>query len=213
MLSLYISSPTWLHRTPVTLKLITLALTSILLVPASRFAWPLGVCVVLMMGFLSIGAPGRRRLIWLIKTVGALVLVIGVIQFLFLLQEDGLETAGHRALISALRLLGLLLLADLVSVTTPMADMLRAIRWLLAPLQVVGLSTKKLELSIGLMIRMVILLNQRREVVTQMMKVRTKKRVGIRMTAPLVRQLVLQTRQQADALHTRKLRQAPTGSN
>lgn len=206
MLSLYISSPTWLHTAPAGLKLTALAATSVLLLPATHLGWLLGASIFSAAGFLSLGAPGQRRLVCLIKTAGALALLIGVFQFLFSLQEAGYETAVHAALVSALRLLSLVLLADLVSVTTPMAELLRAIHWLLAPLQLLGVSIKKLELSMGLMIRMAAMLNQRREAVTQAIKARTSKRVGLRLIAPLVRQIGPQNRQLAEALYARALR-------
>ena len=214
MLSLYISSPTWLHRMPAGLKLTALAVASVLLLPATELGWLLSACVFSASGFLSLGAPGKRRLTHLIKTAGALALLIGVFQFLFSLQDTGYEAAFHAAAVSALRLLSLVLLADLVSVTTPMADLLQAIRWVLAPLQWLGVSVRKLELSIGLMIRMATLLNQRREAVTQALLARTSKRVGLRAIAPLVRQLGPQNRQLAEALYARALRsQSPNSSD
>lgn len=213
MLSLYISSPTWLHAVPASLKLTALAAASVLLLPATQLGWLFGTCVLSAAGFLSLGAPGHRRFVWLIKTAGALALLVGVFQSLFSLQEAGPDAAIHAAAMSALRLLGLVLLADLVSVTTPMAELLRVIHWLLAPLQLVGVSIKKLELSIGLMIRTAALLNQRREAVTQAIRARTSKRVGLRLIAPLVRQLGPQNRQLAEALYSRQLRKTCTVAN
>ncbi len=214
MLSLYISSPTWLHRVPAGVKLTTLGAASVLLLPATQLGWLLGACVLGVTAFLSLGAPGQRRLACLVKTAGALALLIGVFQFLFSLQDTGYKAAFHAAAVSAMRLLSLVLLADLVSVTTPTGELLRAIHWLLAPLQLLGVSIKKLELSIGLMIRLAALLNQRREAVNQAMKARTKKRVGLRAIAPLIRQLGPQNRQLAEALYARTLRsQSPNPSD
>lgn len=206
MLSHYVSASTWLHRVPAGVKLIALAAASVLLLPATQLSWLFGTCALCAGGFLSLEAPGQRRLIWLIKTAGALALLVAVFQFSFSLQDTGYETAIHTALVSALRLLSLVLLADLVSVTTPMADILRAIHGLLAPLQLLGISIKKLELGIGLMIRMTALLNQRRKVLTQAIRVRTKRRVGLRAIVPLVRQLGPGNRQLAEALYARGLR-------
>jgi biotin transport system permease protein len=214
MLSLYISSSTWLHAVPAGLKLTALAAASVLLLPATELGWLFGVCVLSSAGFLSLGAPGKRRLVCLIKTAGVLALMIGVFQFFFSVQDTGYEAAIHAATVSALRLLSLVLLADLVSVTTPMAELLGAIHWLLAPLRLLGVSNKKLELSIGLMIRMATLLNQRREAVAQAIKARTSQCVGLRLIAPLVRQLGPQNRQLAEALYARTLRsQSPNSSD
>jgi biotin transport system permease protein len=209
MLSLYISSPTWLHQLRPGLKLVALAAASVVLLPANDLRF-LGVtCLAFTAGFVSLGPHGRRRLWGLTKTAGLLALLIGAFQFFFSYSELGLVEAGRVALVSALRLLSLILLADLVSVTTPTAAVMNAIRRFLSPLGNMGLSVQKLAVGVGLVIRMAGLLRERLALVSQAIQAKTGRRVGVRAVAPLIRQLGPMNRQLAEALYARQLRYRP----
>ena len=210
MLSLYISSPTWLHHVPAGLKLIFLAAASVLLLPADDIGLLGASCLTFTACFASLGLPGRRRLWGLTKTAGLLALLIGAFQFAFSYSDLGLINAGRVALVSALRLLSLILLADLVSVTTPTAAMLNAIRRLLSPLEKMGLSVQRLAVGIGLMIRMAGLLRERLALVSQAIQARTGRRAGVKAVAPLIRQLGPLNQQLAEALYARQLRGRPS---
>lgn len=213
MLSLYISSTTWLHGVPAGFKLLVLALTSVLLLPADDVGLLGASCLAFTAGFVSLGPPGRRRLWGLVKTAGLLALLIGAFQFAFLFSELGPVDAGRVALVSAFRLLSLILLADLVSVTTPTAAMLNAIRRFLSPLEKMGLSVQRLAVGVGLMIRMAGLLRERLALVSQAIQARTGRRAGVKAVLPLVRQLGPLNRQLAEALLSRELRQQPIRSS
>jgi biotin transport system permease protein len=209
LLSLYISSPTWFHRIHAGLKLSALAAASVLLLPADDIGLLGASCLAFTAGFVSLGPPGRKRLWGLTKTAGLLALLIGVFQFVFSYSELGLVDAGRVALVSALRLMSLILLADLVSITTPIAAMLNAIRRFLRPLETMGLSVQKLAVVVGLMVRMAGLLRERLALVSQAIQAKTGRRVGVRAVAPLIRQLGPMNRQLAEALYARQLRGRP----
>jgi biotin transport system permease protein len=213
MLSLYISSPTWLHRVRPGFKLVALAAASVVLLPTNDVDLLGASCLAFTAGFVSLGPPGRRRLWGLAKTAGLLALLIGVFQFVFSYSELGLVDAGRVALVSALRLLSLILLADLVSVTTPTAAMLNAIRRFLRPLENMGLSVQKLAVGVGLVIRMAGLLRERLTLVTQAIQARTGHRSGLKTVTPLIRQLGPLNRQLAEVLLSRELRQQPIHSS
>ncbi len=209
MLSLYISSPTWLHHVPAGFKLVVLALTSALLLPADTIGLLNTSCLLFTAGFVSLGPPGGRRLWGLAKTAGLLALMIGAFQFAFSYSELGPVDAGRVALVSALRLLNLILLADLVSVTTPTAAMLNAIRRFLSPLEMTGLSVHRLAVGVGLVVRMSGLLRERLALVSQAIQARTGRGAGVKIVVPLIRQLGALNRQLAEALLSRELRQQP----
>lgn len=209
MLSLYISSSTWFHHVPAGLKLVFLAAASVLLLPADDIGLLGASGLAFTAGFVSLGPPGRTRLWGLTKTAGFLALIVGVFQFAFSSSELGLVDAGRAALVSALRLLSLILLADLVSVTTPTAAMLNAIRQFLSPLEKIGLSVQRLAVGIGLMIRMAGLLRERLALVSQAIQARTGRRSGVKAVAPLIRQLGPLNQQLAEALYARQLRGQP----
>jgi biotin transport system permease protein len=209
MLSLYISSPTWLHQLRPGFKLVALAAASVVLLPTNDVDLLGSSCLAFTAGFVSLGPPGRRRFWGLVKTAGLLALIVGVFQFAFSYSELGLVDAGQAALVSALRLLSLILLADLVSVTTPTAAMLSAIRRFLSPLETMGLSVQKLAVGVGLVIRMAGLLRERLVLVSQAIQARTGRGAGVKAVAPLIRQLGPLNRQLAETLYARQLRGQP----
>ncbi len=91
-----------------------LATASIALLPAQGPELLMIMSALAISGFISLGAPGLRRLNLLMKTAGLVACLVGVIQFLFLVANLGVEAATQAALVSTLRLLSLVMLADLV---------------------------------------------------------------------------------------------------
>jgi biotin transport system permease protein len=206
VISLFISSQTWLHKVPPGIKLAVLAAVSIALLPEQEPTLFVAVTALSAAGFISLGAPGLHRLNLLFKTAGLLSCLVGVIQFLFLIANLDVGAAARAALVSALRLLSLVMLADLVSVTTPISKMLRVIQTLLKPLALFGLHARKLGLSIGLMIRLAGLLRQRLDSAIQAFQIRSQRPARLRVMVPLVRQMGEANRHLAEALHARQLR-------
>jgi biotin transport system permease protein len=208
MLSLYISRDTWLHRAPAGWKLASLAMASAALLP-TQSATVLVVATVLgMVGFLSLGRPGHRRLVDLLRTAGLLAVFIGLFQFLVAMGEPGPREALLTAMISALRLLSLVLLADLMSVTTPLGKMLDVLSALLGPLKPLGIKTERLALVVGLVVRSVSLLRQHFQTITDAYRARIGKSAGIRVVPPLTRQTANANQAMAETLASRRLRSA-----
>ena len=208
MLSLYLSEPSWLHRVRPGIKLLALAAGSMALLPSKSLVLLLTVSLLAVLGYLSLLAPGRRRLVVLLKTAGLLAGLVGVFQFGLVYPSSGLVLAGELALLSALRLLALVMLADLVSVTTPITEMLAVFRRILAPLDRLGVSTDTLTLLVGLLIRATSLIHQRLQTIQDAYRVRCGRSAGIWAVAPLVRQTFEANRRLAEALESRQIRQA-----
>ena len=208
MLSLYLSESSWLHRVRPGIKLLVLAMASMALLPSKSLVLLLTVSLLAALGYLSLLAPGRRRLVVLLKTAGLLAGMVGVFQFGLVYPSSGLVLAGELALVSALRLLALVMLADLVSVTTPITEMLAVFRRILAPLDRLGVSTDTLTLLVGLLIRATSLIHQRLQTIQDAYRVRCGGSAGIRAVAPLVRQTFEANHRLAEALESRQIRQA-----
>ncbi len=208
MLSPYLSQNTWLHRVPAGLKLTLLAVTSVALLPTQSpvtlVTATFGGCI----GFLSLGGPGLRRLFTLLRTAGMLAACIGLFQFLVVVGELGHLDALLSATISALRLLSLVLIADLVSVTTPLGKMLNVMGALLGPLKTLGVKTERLALVVGLVVRSVSLLRQHFQTVGDAHRARVGKSGGIRVVARLIRQAATANQAMAETLASRRLRSA-----
>jgi biotin transport system permease protein len=65
-----------------------------------------------------------------------------------IVTQDGLAGA-----VISLRLLSAVAMANLVTLTTKLSDMIEVVRWVATPLRWIGLSTKQLELAIALVVR------------------------------------------------------------
>ena len=208
MLSLYLSRVTWLHRIPAEWKLVSLAIASVALLPTQSATVLMVATVLGIAGFLSLGRPGRRRLANLLRTAGLLAAFIGLFQFVVVVGELGPRDALLAAIISVLRLLSLVLLADVISVTTPLGKMLNVMEKLLGPLKLLGVGTGRLALVVGLMVRSASLLRQHFQTMADAYRARIGKSGGIRVIAPLIHQAVNANQAMADTLASRRLRSA-----
>ena len=145
--SLYIHGQTWLHRVPAGRKLLLLALAGVGLTAVHSliglsFALPLVLALIYQTGV----SAGRlwnqvRPLFWFML---ALAVYTSFVQDVML--------AGQMML----RLSSLILLALVVSFTTPISQMMAVVEWLLQPLERLGwVNASKVALTIGLTLRLI----------------------------------------------------------
>jgi biotin transport system permease protein len=204
MLTLYISQPTWLHTRPAGQKLLALAVTSVGLLPVSSLPMACAalLCVVLL--YSSLGMVGLRRLAQSLKTLAWLVTFIGGAQVLIASIQGSL---GNPLLINVavtmLKLATLVLLAELVTITTPLQALLAAIEPLLRPLKLLGLSSDRSALGMGLFIRLASLQRGTWLQLKQAYRVRGVQRPGLRLIAPSLRAGLRQADAMARALNAR----------
>ena len=145
--SLYLPGSTWLHLAPAGLKLAVLALSSTALMwvhsPLLLLLTCLSVCLLVRCAGASLQQVWRqlRPLVWLLLTLGALsVWSQGVLQ----------------ALEMVLRLFTLVLAALVVSMTTPLTQMMQVVVWLLGPFERLGwVNAEKVALGFGLTLRLI----------------------------------------------------------
>jgi len=144
MLTLYISQSTWLHARPAGQKLLALAVASVGLLPIS--GWPLASAALLsvIMLYASLGGMGLRRLAQSVKALTWLVAFIAGAQVLIAnVQGTMTDELLTSITVAMLKLATLVLLAELVTITTPMQALLAAIEPLLRPSNWLGLSSKR----------------------------------------------------------------------
>lgn len=195
MISLYIAHQSWLHRLPAGLKLLVLLVASLALLPVSN-PWALSAGCALAAGiYVSLGRPGVERLIGL-RSILLLVLGLGLFQ--------GLVMNWHVAWLSVARLIVMIMIADLVSATTPMQDMMRVIRPLLAPFRLLGLNPDRLSLAVALVIRFIPSLLAQWQAQSAAWRARANKRAGVRLLAPFMALTMSRTDKIAEALIARK---------
>ncbi len=195
MISLYIAQPSWLHRLPAGLKLLVLLVASLALLPVSN-PWALTWgCAVAVGVYASLGRAGVERLIGL-RSILLLVLGLGLFQALVM--------NWHVAWLSVARLIVMIMIADLVSATTPMQDMMRVIRPCLAPLRLFGLNPDRLSLAVALVIRFIPSLLAQWQAQSAAWCARANKSAGVRLLVPFMSLTMSRTEKIAEALIARK---------
>jgi len=138
---------TWLHRAPAGLKLAVLALSS------SALMWepsPLLLLVACALVCLSVRCAGASlQQVWQqVRPLAWLLLVLGGVS----VWSQGV----FQALEMVLRLITLVLAALVVSMTTPLTQMMSVVVWLLGPLQRLGwVNAEKVALGFGLTLRLI----------------------------------------------------------
>lgn len=146
MISLYLAQQGWLHRWPAGLKLLALAAISIGLYFVARPAL-MGASLAAVLGlYASLGRPALRQLVLL----RPLLLLFAV---MFLVQWWSVGLAAGLTLV--LRMSTLILLANLVTMTTRMDAMMAAIAPLLAPLRLIRIEPARIAFAVALVIRFV----------------------------------------------------------
>ena len=213
MLTLYISQPTWLHTRPAGQKLLALAVTSVGLLPVSDLAIASSALVCALVLYVSLGKAGLRRLAQSLKTLAWLVAFIGGAQVLIASIQGSLSSPLLiNVAVTMMKLATLVLLAELVTITTPLQALLAAIEPLLRPLKLLGLSSARLALGIGLLVRMASLQRGTWQQLRQAYQVRGVQRPGPRLITPSLRAGLRQADQMARALSARRVSTSPAAS-
>lgn len=143
MISVYLSSSTWLHRIPAGIKLSSLAVISVLTLYLEGWLPSLVALIIVLLGYVSLGPEGLHRL-RILKGFVVLLLGLGTFQALISGWEGGVALV--------LKTLFIILLADLVSMTTTMQEMIRIFKDLFFPFRS---QAERISLAIALMIRLV----------------------------------------------------------
>ncbi|WP_341989247.1 energy-coupling factor transporter transmembrane component T [Azorhizobium sp. AG788] len=151
MMSGYLAGHSILHRLPAGLKLFALALLSLLILPMDA-PWRLAGALVLTLAVYA--ALGRAAL----ARVGLLRPLVPLLVLMFVLQAwagDWTSAGLEAGMASVLRIVLMVLLADLVTLSTPLQHMMDALETVLRPLRPLGVSPRKLALAVALVLRFV----------------------------------------------------------
>ena len=194
MLGSALGARTWLHRVRPGVKLGVLAGATLVFFWVTAW-WALAAGLLVVLGlYVSLGRPALARITLLRPLLPLLVIVVA-------LQALAADLGAAAAV--ALRLLLLVLAADLVSMTTPMLAMMDAISPLLRPLARFGLDPRRLGLAVALVVRFVPTLFEdwrRRE---EAWRARTGRRASLRLLAPWLNDLLRLADHVGEALDAR----------
>ncbi|MFN3890089.1 MAG: energy-coupling factor transporter transmembrane component T family protein [Beijerinckiaceae bacterium] len=144
MIGGHLATRTWLHGVPARLKLAALAVTTLGVFWIDDAAVLAGGFALALMTYLYLGREARARL-KLLSSLAPVLVLIGLFQFWSVGVESGAAIL--------LRLSLMILLADMVSMTTPMLDMMDAIEPALRPLSYLGLDAPRISVAVALVVR------------------------------------------------------------
>lgn len=194
MITLYLPGKSWLHRIPAGVKLIALCLISMALLSLQTIPLVMAAAVIIFGLYLSLGAQGLRQLKAL-RPVGLLLAVI----FLFHLFTGNWQ----KGVLICLHLLSMVALANLVTVTTRLDEMMDAVKPLFKPLEWVGVPAAVPALAVALVIRFTPELLRVHGALSEAMRARTGKGASFRLLAPLLLQSLAMSEKVAEALTAR----------
>ena len=195
MLTLTSPVETWAHPLPAGLKLGALALVTTGLF-ALKTPLPFGIaCALTALGYLTCGktfAGAGLRLLW---PLWPFVVIVG------LWHLWTASPAVGAAII--LRMIVAVGLANFVTMTTRLSDMLSVFQWLARPLAPLGLSPRRLALACALMVRFIPVLLERFGQISQSWTARSSRRPGWRVLVPVTLAALDDADRAAEALRAR----------
>ncbi|MCX7286297.1 MAG: energy-coupling factor transporter transmembrane protein EcfT [Rhodobacterales bacterium] len=195
MLTLTSPVEIWAHRLPAGLKLAAIALATTVL-----FALQAPVLLALAAAAtVGLYATGGARFLWagvrLVWPLWPFVLIVG----LWHLWTSDIS-AGTSVI---LRMLTAVALANFVTMTTRLSDMIEVIQWLAQPLAIFGLSPRKIALAVALAIRFIPVMLDRLAQITQSWRARSPRRPRWRVLVPATLAALDDADRAAEALRAR----------
>jgi biotin transport system permease protein len=146
MIALYVPGRSILHRAPAGVKLIALMLTALVISLYPHTLLSVGIVLALVLGLYVVANLGTRitfAQIWQTKWI---VFLMVMSQLFFLTPLD--------AAINTVRVVSIVLLAGLLTLTTRSEDLLEALQRGLRPLSLLGVDPRRVGLTMSLTISM-----------------------------------------------------------
>lgn len=177
MLSLALPTLTWAHKVPAWLKLFILFMVSTILFPVDSIM-VLGLALAGATGLtVSLGKVALRRSARMIIPLAGMIALLLTFHVIFDSIWNGL--------VITCRLLALVMLANFVTMSTPLTAIMQLMEKLLYPLERVGMNARAISLAIGLVVRFTPVLLQRGTALIEAWKVRSTKRAWWQLIAPI----------------------------
>jgi biotin transport system permease protein len=177
MLTLTSPVETWAHRLPAGAKLAVLAVATTVLVQMDGTAVAVAVAAVVAL-YLSMGAPFARHGLRMLRPLWPFLLVLALWHGWTGDWIRGLEIAG--------KMLAAVALANLVTMTTRLDDLIVVVERVAAPLARLGLDPRVLAVAIALAVRFTPVLFWRTGQLLEAWRARSLRRPGWRVVMPAV---------------------------
>ena len=195
MISLTSPVETRAHGWPAGAKLAGLCLATVMLFAVEGLVWHLGflgaaLCMYALPGWSFLqGGMRRLRVLWPFAVI-------------ILLWHYFTNDFANGAVI-VVRMITAVGLANLVTMTTKLSDMIEVVRWLSAPLRRFGVQTRSIELAIALVVRFTPVLAQKGQTLALAWKARAARRLGWRVITPFAILAIDDAEHVAEALRAR----------
>ncbi|TAK50114.1 MAG: energy-coupling factor transporter transmembrane protein EcfT [Xanthobacteraceae bacterium] len=194
MITTYLARRTWLHGVPAGVKLFALAALSFMLLPVQDWRILATAAMLAALVFAALGREARQRL----ALIRPLLPVLAIIAAFQVMTGDWRDAVGAVA-----RLTLMVMLAELVTMTTTMAAMMEALAPVLRPLRHLGLDPRALTLAVALVIRFVPVLLEAWQRRAEAWRARSGRRPALRLVAPFVAEALRLADHVAEALTAR----------
>ncbi|MGO4717156.1 CbiQ family ECF transporter T component [Bradyrhizobium sp. 2TAF24] len=194
MMGGYLARDTWLHRLPAGLKLVALAAVSLALLPVQDWRL-LALCLAALVGlYAALGRAALQRL-GLFRPLLPLLVIVGGLQGVFNQWQDGA--------VVVLRLLVMVLAADLVTMTTTMTALMDAVEPLFRLLRPFGVNARKIALAVALVLRFIPVLLANWRAREEAWQARSSRRVPLRIVVLFLAETLRLADHVAEALDAR----------
>jgi biotin transport system permease protein len=196
MIAGFVSNSTWLHRVPAEAKLVFVAASGFAVLPMTDWRYLAVGLSILLVTYASLGRETLSYLV-LLKPLLPLLLALAVLQ--------GLFESWPAAAASVLRILLMVAVASLVTLTTKMQDLIAALAPLFAPLRPLGISPRLPALAITLVLRFLPVLLEAWRQREEAWRARTGRRAPIRLIPAFLTDALRMADMVAEALDARGL--------
>ena len=195
MISLTSPVETRAHRWPAGAKLAALCLATTVLFSIEGLA---GQVAFLSVTLILYAAPGWRFLKTGLERLRILWPFV-----LLILAWHAITADLLNGTVIVLRMITAVALANLVTMTTKLAQMVAVVRWLMTPLRRLGVNTGGIELGMALVIRFTPVLIQKGQMLILSWRARSPKRAGWRIITPFAVLAIDDAEHVAEALRAR----------
>jgi biotin transport system permease protein len=195
MISLTSPVETWAHHWPAWVKLGLLCAATMVLFSVQALQWHVVFFVGALMLYTVPGKQFLRAGMGRLTGLWPFVLVILVWHFIIADLVFGL--------VIVLRMLTAVALANLVTMTTRLSDMMGVVRWLTAPFRIFGIKTERIELAIALVVRFTPVLATKGQLLAMAWRARATRRLGWRIITPFAVLAIDDAEHVAEALRAR----------
>lgn len=196
MIALYRTGRSPLHRLPAGVKLAVLAVLAVVTTLVARTPLSAAIALIATVALFALGGSGPvtwARQAWQLRWI---VLVLGASQWIFL--------GGAAAWTNTARVVAVVLLASIVTLTTRMGDMIDALVAALAPLRRVGVDPSRVAFTLSLAISAVPVIADLAQRIREAQRARGV-RLGVRSVVTLLVLSLRHADDMADALTARGL--------